>query len=70
MEEENAIVLKDVVKEFKVLNRHEGLKGSIKDLIRGNTMIRVLHLRIGQLPVSMTAAGPQVRRLWAMAWRV
>ncbi len=32
MEEENAIVLKDVVKEFKVLNRHEGLKGSIKDL--------------------------------------
>lgn len=32
MEEENAIVLKDVVKEFRVLNRHEGLKGSIKDL--------------------------------------
>ena len=30
--EENAIVMKNVVKEFKVLNRHEGLKGSIKDL--------------------------------------
>ena len=30
--EQNAIVMKNVVKEFKVLNRHEGLKGSIKDL--------------------------------------
>ena len=29
---ENAIVMKNVVKEFKVLNRHEGLKGSIRDL--------------------------------------
>ena len=29
---QNAIVMKNVVKEFKVLNRHEGLKGSIKDL--------------------------------------
>ena len=29
---ENAIVMKNVVKEFKVLNRHEGLKGSIHDL--------------------------------------
>ena len=29
---ENAIVMKNVVKEFKVLNRHEGLKGSFKDL--------------------------------------
>lgn len=30
--EQNAIVMKNVVKEFKVLNRHEGLKGSIRDL--------------------------------------
>ncbi|MBO4727244.1 MAG: ATP-binding cassette domain-containing protein, partial [Spirochaetaceae bacterium] len=30
--ETNAIVMKNVVKEFKVLNRHEGLKGSFKDL--------------------------------------
>ena len=29
---ENAIVMKNVVKEFKVLNRHEGLKGSLRDL--------------------------------------
>ena len=29
---EDAIVMKNVVKEFKVLNRHEGLKGSIRDL--------------------------------------
>ncbi len=28
----NAIVLKNITKEFKVLNRHEGLKGSIRDL--------------------------------------
>ena len=32
MNEENAIVMKNVVKNFKVLNRHEGLKGSLKDL--------------------------------------
>jgi len=30
--EQDAIVMKNVVKEFKVLNRHEGLKGSIRDL--------------------------------------
>lgn len=30
--EQNAIVMKNVVKEFKVLNRHEGLTGSIRDL--------------------------------------
>ena len=30
--EQNAIEMKNVVKEFKVLNRHEGLKGSIRDL--------------------------------------
>ncbi|MBR6483588.1 MAG: ATP-binding cassette domain-containing protein [Clostridiales bacterium] len=29
---ENAIVMKNVCKDFKVLNRHEGLKGSIRDL--------------------------------------
>jgi len=29
---ENSIVLKNITKEFKVLNRHEGLKGSIRDL--------------------------------------
>ncbi len=30
--EQNAIEMKNVVKEFKVLNRHEGLKGSLRDL--------------------------------------
>jgi len=29
---ENIIELKNITKEFKVLNRHEGLKGSLKDL--------------------------------------
>ena len=29
---ENAIVMKNICKDFKVLNRHEGLKGSIRDL--------------------------------------
>ncbi len=29
---EGAIIMKGVTKEFKVLNRHEGLKGSLKDL--------------------------------------
>ena len=28
---EDAIVMKNVTKEFKVLNRHEGLKGSLKE---------------------------------------
>ena len=32
MSDESAIVMKNVVKEFKVLNRHEGLAGSLKDL--------------------------------------
>ena len=27
-----ALVMKNVCKDFKVLNRHEGLKGSIQDL--------------------------------------
>ena len=31
-EEDDAIIMKGVTKEFKVLNRHEGLKGSLKDL--------------------------------------
>ena len=30
--EDYALVMKDVCKDFKVLNRHEGLKGSIQDL--------------------------------------
>ena len=29
---ENAITMKNVCKDFKILNRHEGLKGSIRDL--------------------------------------
>ena len=29
---EEAVIMKNVCKDFKVLNRHEGLKGSIKDL--------------------------------------
>ena len=32
MEERNAIELTNITKDFKVLNRHEGLKGSIRDL--------------------------------------
>jgi ABC-2 type transport system ATP-binding protein len=32
MNEEKAIIMKNIGKDFKVLNRHEGLKGSIKDL--------------------------------------
>ena len=30
--ENEAVVMKNVCKDFKVLNRHEGLSGSIKDL--------------------------------------
>ena len=30
--EEKAIIMKNLCKDFKVLNRHEGLKGSIRDL--------------------------------------
>ena len=30
--EEKAIIMKNLCKDFKVLNRHEGLKGSLKDL--------------------------------------
>lgn len=29
---DKAIIMKDICKDFKVLNRHEGLKGSIRDL--------------------------------------
>ena len=32
MDNRFAIVMKDVAKDFKVLNRHEGLKGSMRDL--------------------------------------
>ncbi len=32
MKNDNAIIMKGITKEFKVLNRHEGLKGSIMDL--------------------------------------
>ncbi|MDE7363824.1 MAG: ATP-binding cassette domain-containing protein [Ruminococcus sp.] len=39
----NIIEIKDVTKEFKVLNRHEGLKGSIKDLFsRDYKTVRVV----------------------------
>ena len=33
--EDQALVMKNVCKDFKVLNRHEGLKGSIQDLFSG-----------------------------------
>ena len=29
---EKAIIMNNICKDFKVLNRHEGLKGSIQDL--------------------------------------
>ncbi len=45
---ENAIVMNGIVKEFKVLNRHEGLKGSIKDLFSRDyrTVTAVDHISI------------------------
>ena len=50
--EENAIVMKDVVKEFKVLNRHEGLKGSLRDLFSRDykTVTAVDHISINIKP--------------------
>lgn len=40
---ENIIELKNISKEFKVLNRHEGLKGSFKDLFsRDYKIVRVV----------------------------
>lgn len=49
---ENIIELKDVTKEFKVLNRHEGLKGSIKDLFsRDYKIVRAvdnINLKVSQ----------------------
>ena len=49
---ENIIELKDVTKEFKVLNRHEGLKGSIKDLFsRDYKIVRAvdnINLKVAQ----------------------
>ena len=49
---ENAIVMKDVVKEFKVLNRHEGLKGSLRDLFSRDykTVTAVDHISINIKP--------------------
>ena len=45
---ENAIVMNGIVKEFKVLNRHEGLKGSIRDLFSRDyrTVTAVDHISI------------------------
>ena len=50
--EENAIVMNDVVKEFKVLNRHEGLKGSLRDLFSRDykTVTAVDHISINIKP--------------------
>ena len=50
--EQNAIVMKDVVKEFKVLNRHEGLKGSLRDLFSRDykTVTAVDHISINIKP--------------------
>lgn len=51
----NIIELKNVTKEFKVLNRHEGLKGSIKDLFsRDYRIVRAvdninLHVEQGEI---------------------
>ena len=49
---ENAIVMNDVVKEFKVLNRHEGLKGSLRDLFSRDykTVTAVDHISINIRP--------------------
>ena len=39
----NIIEIKNITKEFKVLNRREGLMGSIKDLFSGNyTTVRAV----------------------------
>ena len=52
MNNSNAIVMKDVVKEFKVLNRHEGLKGSLRDLFSRDykTVTAVDHISINIKP--------------------
>ena len=52
MENSNAIVMNDVVKEFKVLNRHEGLKGSLRDLFSRDykTVTAVDHISIDIKP--------------------
>ena len=52
MDNSNAIVMKDVVKEFKVLNRHEGLKGSLRDLFSRDykTVTAVDHISINIKP--------------------
>ena len=50
--EQNAIEMKNVVKEFKVLNRHEGLKGSLRDLFSRDykTVTAVDHISINIKP--------------------
>lgn len=49
---ENIIELKNITKEFKVLNRHEGIKGSIKDLFsRDYKIVKAvdnINLSVGQ----------------------
>ena len=47
-EKENAIVMNGIVKEFRVLNRREGLKGSIKDLFSRDykTVTAVDHISV------------------------
>ena len=52
MENSNAIVMNDVVKEFKVLNRHEGIKGSLRDLFSRDykTVTAVDHISINIKP--------------------
>lgn len=49
---ENIIELKNITKEFKVLNRHEGLKGSLKDLFsRDYKIVRAvdnINLKVAQ----------------------
>ncbi|MBO4639852.1 MAG: ATP-binding cassette domain-containing protein, partial [Treponema sp.] len=44
--------MNDVVKEFKVLNRHEGLKGSLRDLFSRDykTVTAVDHISINIKP--------------------
>ena len=50
--EQNIIEMKNVVKEFKVLNRHEGLKGSLRDLFSRDykTVTAVDHISINIKP--------------------
>ena len=49
---ENMIELKDITKEFKVLNRREGLKGSFQDLFsRDYKIVRAVdHISLSVKP--------------------